>query len=293
MALLKWPKPGSNGSVSPEGSTEGRMPLMEHLRELRNRLLIALLGLVAGIVIGFVYFDPIWKFLEEPYCGLQQAQQLRPGQCTLLVLGVFDSFFVNLKVAALCGLVVSSPLWLYQIWAFVTPGLYRNEKRYSMMFMGLAVPLFLLGAGLAYLVTDTGLAILLSFAPTGTLTGLTIDEYLNYILVMIVIFGVSFELPLLMVFLNVIGVLPRATVAKHRRMVIFIMFLFAAVATPSTDPFSMIALAIPMVVLFALAEGFMYLREKRSASKGDDFSHLSDDEASPLDLEATDTDPPR
>ncbi|MER7129514.1 twin-arginine translocase subunit TatC [Streptosporangium saharense] len=264
---------------------------MEHLRELRNRILIALLGLALGIVVGFIYFDPIWKFLEEPYCGLQQAQQLRPGQCTLLVLGVFDSFFVNLKVAALFGLVASSPIWLYQLWAFVTPGLYRNEKRYSVMFMGLAVPLFAAGAALAYFIMDTGLAILLSFAPEGTLTGLTIDEYLGYALVMIVIFGVSFELPLLMVFLNVIGVLPRATVAKHRRTVIFIMFVFAALATPSTDPFSMIALAIPMVVLFALAEGFMYLREKR-LPKGEDFSNLSDDEASPLDLE-TDTDPPK
>ncbi|GAA3102213.1 twin-arginine translocase subunit TatC [Streptosporangium carneum] len=289
MALLKWPKPGSNGSVPPEGAAEGRMSLMEHLRELRNRILISFLGLAVGIGIGFVYFDPIWNFLEEPYCSLQQAQQLRPGQCTLLVLGVFESFFVNLKVAALFGLVASSPVWLYQIWAFVTPGLYRNEKRYSLMFMGLAVPLFLAGAGLAYLVTDTGLAILLSFAPEGTLTGLTIDEYLSYILVMIVIFGVSFELPLLMVFLNVIGVLPRATVAKHRRMTIFIMFVFAAIATPSTDPFSMVALAIPMVGLFALAEGFMYLRERR-ASKDEDFSHLSDDEASPLDLGTTDTD---
>ncbi len=297
MALLKWPRSGRNRSMPPQDAAEGRMPLMEHLRELRNRLLLALLGLAVGIVIGFIYFDPIWHFLSQPYCGLQQAQQLRPGKCTLLVLGVFDSFFVNLKVAAMFGLVASSPVWLWQIWAFVTPGLYRNEKRYSMLFMGLAIPLFLAGAGLAYLVMDTGLAILLSFAPADTLTGLTIDEYLSYILVMIVIFGVSFELPLLMVFLNVIGVLPHATVAKHRRMVIFIMFVFAAVATPSTDPFSMIALAIPMVVLFALAEGFMYLRERR-APKGDDFSHLSDDEASPLDLGAdedlgTDTGPAR
>jgi sec-independent protein translocase protein TatC len=98
---------------------------------------------------------------------------------------------------------------------------------------------------------------------------------------MLVIFGVSFELPLLMVFLNVIGVLPRRLVAKHRRMIIFIMFLFAGIATPSTDPFSMVALAIPMVVLFALAEGFMYLRERR-LPKDEDFSHLDDDEASPL-----------
>lgn len=275
------------------------MPLMDHLRELRNRLIIALLGLLVGIIIGFIYFDPIWKFISEPYCGLPQAQQLRPGQCTMLILGVFDSFFVNLKVAAMFGLVVSSPIMLWQIWGFVTPGLYRNEKRYSVMFMVLAVPLFLVGSALAYFVMDTGLSILLGFAPPGTLTSLTIDEYLSYALIMIIVFGISFELPLLMVFLNIIGVLPHALVAKYRRMVIFLMFVFAAVATPGGDPFTMIALALPMVILFALAEGFMYLRERRQP-KDEDFSHLSDDEASPLpadtsplDSGTTDVDPGR
>jgi len=283
MALLKWPKSGRNGAApSPAEAGDGRMSLMEHLRELRNRLVIALLGLVAGTIVGFIFFAPIWEFVSAPYCGLPQAQELRSGQCTMLILGVFDSFFVNLKVAAMFGLVVSSPIWLWQIWGFVTPGLYRNEKRYSILFMLLAVPLFLGGAALAYFVMDTGLSILLSFAPPGTVVSLTIDEYLSYALIMIIVFGISFELPLLMVFLNIIGVLPRSLVAKHRRMVVFLMFVFGAVATPGGDPFTMIALALPMVLLFALAEGFMYLREKRQ-SKGEDFSHLSDDEASSLD----------
>ncbi|GAA3447223.1 twin-arginine translocase subunit TatC [Planomonospora venezuelensis] len=310
MALLKWPKPGRNGSVSSEDAADGRMPLMEHLRELRNRLVIALLGLLAGIILGFVFFDPIWSFISAPYCSLQQSQQLR-GECTFLILGVFESFFVNLKVAAMFGLVATSPLWLYQIWAFVTPGLYRNEKRYSLTFLAIAVPLFLAGAALAYFVMDTGLAILLGFAPDNAIPTITLDEYLGYALVLLIVFGISFELPLLMVFLNVIGVLPRATVAKHRRMVIFIMFVFGAIATPGGDPFTMIALALPMVILFALAEGVMHLREKRR-SKGEDYSHLSDDEASdlpdasgvpeaadlpeddsPLDLNTNGTDPAR
>ncbi|MFC4062171.1 twin-arginine translocase subunit TatC [Planomonospora corallina] len=279
MALLKWPRPGRKGSVSSEDA-EGRMPLMEHLRELRNRLVVALLGVLGGIILGFVFFDPVWDFVSGPYCSLQQSQQLR-GECTFLVLGVFESFFVNLKVAALFGVVVTSPIWLYQVWAFVTPGLYRNEKRYSLTFMGLAIPLFLGGAALAYFVMDTGLAIMLGFAPENSITTITLDEYLGYVLVLLIVFGVSFELPLLMVFLNLIGVLPRATVAKHRRMIIFLMFVFGAIATPGGDPFTMIALALPMVILFALAEGVMYLREKRAADSGE-FSGLSDDEASPL-----------
>ncbi|WP_326823400.1 twin-arginine translocase subunit TatC [Streptosporangium sp. NBC_01756] len=286
MALLKWPKPGRNESVSPDDSAEGRMPLMAHLRELRNRLVIALLAMIAGIIVGFVFFDPIWSFITEPYCKLPVSHLLREGECTFAIRGVFEAFFVNLKVAAMFALVVSSPVWLYQIWAFVTPGLYRSEKRYSISFLALAIPLFLAGAALAYFIMDTGLAILLGFAPTNAIPLLEMDDYLSYALVMLIIFGVSFELPLLMVFLNVIGVLPRATVAKHRRMVIFIMFLFAAIATPSTDPFSMVALAIPMVVLFALAEGFMYLRERR-LPKDEDFSQLADDEASPLKDEAS------
>ncbi|GAA3429105.1 twin-arginine translocase subunit TatC [Streptosporangium sandarakinum] len=298
MALLKWPKPGQNRSVPSEDAAEGRMPLMDHLRELRNRLIIALLGLVAGIIIGLVFFDPIWAFITKPYCNLPASQVLRKGECTFAIRGVFEAFFVNLKVAALFAVVVSSPVWLYQIWAFVTPGLYRNEKRYSATFLGMAIPLFLAGAALAYVIMDKGLSILLGFAPANAIPLLEMDDYLTYALVMLIIFGVSFELPLLMVFLNVIGVLPHATVAAHRRMVIFIMFVFAAIATPSTDPFSMIALALPMVLLFALAEGFMYLRERRAAAKGDDFSHLSDDEASalpdevsPLDSDTTDSDP--
>ncbi|GAA2877363.1 twin-arginine translocase subunit TatC [Streptosporangium fragile] len=281
MALLKWPKPGRNGAAPPADSADGRMPLMEHLRELRNRLVISLLAMVVGIIVGFVFFQPIWTFITEPYCALPVSQVLREGECTFAIRGVFEAFFVNLKVAAMFALVASSPVWLYQIWAFVTPALYRNERRYSIAFLAMAIPLFLAGAALAYFIMDTGLAILLGFAPDNAVPLLEMDEYLSYALVMLIIFGVSFELPLLMVFLNVIGVLPRATVAKHRRMVIFIMFLFAALATPSTDPFSMVALAIPMVVLFALAEGFMYLRERRQP-KGEDFSHLSDDEASSL-----------
>ncbi|MDF5753838.1 twin-arginine translocase subunit TatC [Spongiactinospora sp. TRM90649] len=283
MALLKWPKPGANGSQARD--PEGRMPLMDHLRELRNRLVIAVLALVVGTVLGFLVFDPVWDFLKAPFCETSAAQQLRPGECSLAIGGIFQSFFLTLHVAAMVGVVASSPVWLYQVWAFVTPGLYRNERRYTFSFLGLAVPLFLAGAILAYLVMDTSLSILLSFAPESGVPLIQIDEYLSYTMIMLLVFGVSFELPLLMVFLNIIGVLPRATVKKHRRMVIFLMFVFGAVATPGGEPLTMIALALPMVGLFGLAEVFMYLREKRQPV-AEDYSGLSDDEASPLDVDS-------
>jgi sec-independent protein translocase protein TatC len=274
MALLKR-------SSQPAADPEGRMPLMEHLRELRNRLLIAAVAVVVGIIIGWIFFDPVWAFIKEPFCETPQAQQLRVGECTLTYGGIFQSFFLTLKVSAMVGVVVSSPVWLYQVWAFVTPALYRNEKRYSIAFLGLAIPLFVIGAFLAYVIMDTSLAILLGFAPSDTVAIIQIDEYVSYVLIMLVIFGISFELPLLLVFLNVIGVLPHATVKKYRRWVIFSMFVFGAVITPGGDPLTMMALAMPMIVLYFLAELFMFMREKRRPAT-EDFSHLSDDEASPL-----------
>lgn len=255
MALLK--------RSTPSVPDDGRMTLMEHIRELRNRLVKAILAVVAGTVVGFIFFEPIWKFLKQPYCRLPQARQLYEDRCMLFVNGVFDSFFVNLKVALMFGLVVSAVFWLYQLWAFVTPGLYQNERRYTIAFLGLAVPLFTAGAALAYLIMDKGLGLLLGFTPEDTLNLLTINDYLNFTLAMLAIFGVSFLMPLLMVFLNVIGVLRFATVAKHQRMVVFLLFVFSAVATPSQDPFSMLMLALPMVGLFYIAQAVMFFRDRR------------------------------
>ncbi|KAB8195239.1 twin-arginine translocase subunit TatC [Nonomuraea phyllanthi] len=273
MALLK--RSGSKSQRDPEG----RMPLMEHLRELRNRLLIAFAAVAVGLIVGWIVFPPVWELLKEPYCSTVQSRQLT-GSCSLTYNGIFSSFFITLKVSLMVGLVVASPVWLHQIWSFVTPALYRSEKRYSLAFLGLAIPLFVLGALVSYFIMDTALGFLLSFSLEDTVATISIDDYLNYVLIMLVIFGVSFELPLLLAFLNVIGVLSHATVAKHRRLVIFLMFVFGAIVTPGGDPLTMMALAAPMIVLFLAAELFMFVREKRRPAS--EFGDLSDDEASPL-----------
>ncbi|MGI5487528.1 twin-arginine translocase subunit TatC [Microtetraspora malaysiensis] len=258
MALLK------RSSTAAPADDDGRMTLMEHVRELRNRLVKMILAVLAGTIVGFVFFDPIWTFMTGPFCRLPPAYKLTNGAgCTLVVHGVLDGFFINLKVAAIFGAVVSAPIWLYQIWAFVTPGLYNNERRYSLTFLGLAVPLFGAGAALAYLTLDKGLALLLSFVPLNAVPLIDVSDYLGFLIMMLVIFGISFLMPLLMVFLNFLGVLRFKTVAKHQRMVVFLLFVFAAVATPSQDPFTMLALAIPMVLLFFVAEGVMYLRDRK------------------------------
>ncbi|WP_062348665.1 twin-arginine translocase subunit TatC [Herbidospora yilanensis] len=263
MALLKrssTPKPSAAAD-----DPDGRMSLMDHLRELRNRLFKMIIGVVLATILGLVFFDPIWDFMTGPFCRLPDAYRLGGGkECSLVVGSVTGGLFINLKVAFIFGIVVASPLWIYQLWAFVTPGLYRNEKRYSYTFLGLAFPLFLAGATLAYLTMDKGLSLLLGFVPENAVPLIDVNDYLTFLMMMLLIFGVSFLLPLLLVFLNLIGVVRYETVAKHQRMVIFGFFVFAAVATPSQDPFTMLALALPMIGLFFVAEAFMYFHDKRA-----------------------------
>jgi sec-independent protein translocase protein TatC len=263
---------------------EGRMPLMEHIRELRNRLLKALLGLGLGMVVGWIFFKPAWNFIAEPFCKLNIQGVVGCGKDghPLIVTGVFDAFFLHLKIAFVVGLILSSPVWLYQLWAFVAPGLYQRERRWTYVFMGGAIPLFAAGAFLAYLTLDKVLGILLGFTPDHVVPLVTITSYLSYAVAMLLIFGATFELPLFVVVLNLAGVLTHARIRKWRRTLVFGIFVFAAVATPSQDPFTMLALALPTVVLFEVAELVAYVHDRRKAARPDPYADLSDDEASPL-----------
>ncbi|GLY91542.1 twin-arginine translocase subunit TatC [Actinoallomurus iriomotensis] len=259
------------------------MPLMEHIRELRNRILKALLGIVAGGIVGWIFYDPIWRVLQHPYCKIPQAHRLN-GQCALTTTGILDPFVLRIKICLIIGLVLASPIWLYQLWAFVAPGLYQRERRWTYVFMGGAIPLFAAGAFLAYETLDKGLGILLGFTPDHVVPIVTITSYLGYAVAMLLIFGATFELPLFVVILNFAGVLTHARIRKWRRTLVFGIFVFAAVATPSQDPFTMLALALPTVVLFEVAEVIAYVHDRRKAARPDPYAHLSDDEASPLDM---------
>ncbi|MBW8483413.1 twin-arginine translocase subunit TatC [Actinomadura sp. PM05-2] len=263
------------------------MPLMDHLRELRSRLFKAVLGLVAGGIVGWVFFPPIWDFLKKPYTRIP-AEHCIDAKCDLVVHGIFDGFFIHLKVALIVGAVISSPVWLYQIWAFVAPGLYKRERRWTYVFMIAAVPLFGLGAALAYLTMDKGLSIFIGLAPGDSIVLVGVQDYLGYAQAMLLIFGLTFELPLFIVVLNVAGVLTHDRIRRSRRMLLFGIFVFAAVATPSQDPFTMLALALPTVFLFEVAEILAYFHDRRKAARPDPYEGLSDDEASPLDLAALD-----
>jgi sec-independent protein translocase protein TatC len=272
---------------SRQANPEGRMPLMGHIRELRNRLIKSMAALFACTIIGWIVFKPVWDFLKEPYCSLPQSHVIN-NQCTLVTNTIFSGFFIHLKIAFIIGLVLSAPIWLYQLWAFVAPGLYHRERRWTYAFLGTAVPLFAFGTALAYLTVDKGLRIFLSFVPADVSALITVDHYLGYVLVMLLVFGLTFELPLFVVILNLAGVLTFARIKKSQRMIIFGVFVFAAVATPSGDPFTMLALALPTLLLFEVATVLAFFNDRRKARRPDPYAGLSDDEAAPLDLEDID-----
>ncbi len=246
------------------------MPLMEHIREFRNRLIKAVLGLILGMIIGWLVYKPAFHFITGPFCKItiQGTTGCRgPDSHPLVVTGVFDPFFVKLKVAFVVGVIVSSPIWFYQLWAFIAPGLYRREKRWTFAFVGAAVPLFALGGFFAYLAMSRGLRFLLGLTPEGVRALITIDTYFGYAMAMLFIFGLAFELPLVLIILNLAGVISHQFIRKHRRVMIFLVFVFAGAATPSPDPFSMLLLAVPCVILVELAELFVWLNDRRRARR--------------------------
>jgi sec-independent protein translocase protein TatC len=269
-----------------EGSDpEGRMSLIEHIRELRNRVVKIALALLVGTGVGLALFHPVWLLIERPFCSAKiNGHTGCHGLGHQLVLNsVLAPFTLRVEVAFFFGLVVTSPIWLYQIWAFVAPGLYRREKRWTYAFVGTAVPLFLVGAGIAYFAMSRGLAYLLGLTPHGVLNLPPVSTYLGYFFGMILGFGLAFELPLLVLMLNVAGVLTHEFFRKWRRLIIFGVFVFAGIASPSPDPLTMLALAGPCVVLVELAELLIWMNDRRRASRATLYEGLADDELAPLD----------
>jgi sec-independent protein translocase protein TatC len=267
---------------------DGTMSLRDHISELRSRLLKALLFIGLGAVVGWILYPQILEVLKEPYCQLPADQRLTtgPGQCKLIFTAPLDGFVLRLKVGAICGVLLAAPFWLYQLWAFVTPGLHRREKRWTVLFVGLSTVLFAAGAVLSYFTIEKALALLVGFAGDSTVAAIDAPKYISFVTSMLLVFGAAFELPLLVAMLNLIGVLSAARLIRWQRLAIFLIFVFAAVATPSQDPISMCMLAIPMSMLFEIAVLFAWLHDRRKARREaeESFGDLSDDEASPLDL---------
>lgn len=260
-AALKPPPPSPDGSMS----------LFEHLRELRYRLVVASVAIIVGMIICSFFQADLFDVLRRPYdLAIIDLKQKRPEAVTALVNnGLASPFTLALKICAVGGLLLTSPIWLWQLWAFIVPGLLAKKKKWTMIFIGAATPLFAAGVAVGYVVMPKGISVLLGFTQDGVTNLQDISTFLSFLLRMMVVFGIAFLIPLLVLMLNILGVIKARQLAKARRFVIFGTFVFGAVATPSTDPFSMLALALPMTALFLGAEVIAHVLDRRKARRVD------------------------
>lgn len=255
---------------------DGRMSLVEHLYELRGRLGKSLIAIAVGIVVVFFLWEPLFTFLRQPYCRTGAGAR----SCDLYALGIFDQFKVRLRVASIGGVVAAAPVWLYQLGAFITPALHRKEKRYAAGFLGSSLVLFAVGAFFAYITLDKGLDFLLGVGGHGITVLPSISSYLNFVTLTLLAFGVAFEFPVVILFLHVAGVLPVSRLVAWRRGMIVFLAVFAAVVTPSTDPYSFLFMWVPLCLLYEVCIAVARLRERGRRRDGEQGGHeqLGDDE---------------
>jgi len=259
------------------------MSLIEHLRELRNRLFKASLAIVIGTVLAWGFYPQIFEILSQPVNVIVEQAQANGRDVRLVLGGVADAFILQIKVSVVTSMLVTSPIWIYQLWRFITPGLYRKEKLRAYLFAGVATPLFVSGAVLAYIFLPIGLNILFGFTPLGVGNYVPVDRYLSFFLRMVLVFGISFLAPLFIVMLNIFDMLEAKAITSRWRVVVLSVFAFAAVATPTGDPVNMTLLAVPVLLLISIATFIAWLNDKRRARTraNDPVLGLSDDEASP------------
>jgi sec-independent protein translocase protein TatC len=259
--------------------TDGRMSLGDHLRELRRRLVIAALAIAVGSVFGWLEYDRLFNAIMAP---LRQVAAERHGLVNINFGGITQPFTVQLQVALFVGVIVASPVWLFQVWGFIVPGLTKREKRTSIAFIGAAVPLFLLGCFLATLAVPRAVEVLLGFTPQGAVNLPDAALYLTFVTRFILAFGLAFLLPVFLVGLNAAHVLPARIMLKGWRIAVILIFVFAAMMTPTPDAWTMLALAFPMVALFYAAVGIATLLDRRRTRREPEWTKVADDEASQL-----------
>jgi sec-independent protein translocase protein TatC len=260
-------------------SPDGRMSLGDHLRELRRRVVIAASAILVGSVLGWFEYDSLFKQIMAP---LRKLEAERGGLVNINFGGITQPFTVQLQVAMFVGIIVASPVWLFQVWGFIVPGLTKREKRTAMAFVGAAAPLFLTGCFLATRVVPRAVEILIGFTPQGAANLPDAALYLTFVTRFILAFGLAFLLPVFLVGLNVAHILPARVMLKGWRIAVLLIFVFAAVMTPTPDAWTMLVLAFPMVGLFYAAVGVSMLLDKRRARREPEWAKVPDDEASPL-----------
>ena len=269
---------------------DGRMALADHLRELRARLLRISVFLTVGIVVAWFFYDQLFALIYEPYKQAQVTLQGEGVDSKPVLTGVANPLLLQLKLCALATVVVGSPFWLYQIWAFIVPGLHPHERRWTRVFATVAGPLFIAGVAVGYYVLPKGLEVLIGFTPASIQNLVEFGDYFRFLTRMLLVFGIAFEIPLFVVMLSLAGVVSGKALGNYRPWIIVGTFVFAAVATPSTDPFSMLMLAIPMTILFLVSEVIARVIDRRRAKRAaaDGLTGFDDDQASPLSYDRED-----
>jgi sec-independent protein translocase protein TatC len=251
-------------------STGGRMPLIEHFRELRSRVVKSALVIALTSVVGWFFFNEIITQLAKPVCDLKFAQETGAESCgALYISGVLGPLNLQIKVAILSGIILAAPVWLYQLWAFIAPALHRKEKRNSIFFIVAATPFFAAGAFLGYTILPIAIEVLFGFTPDALNNLVKFDEYLDFVMRAILLFGIAFELPVFLITFNLIGFLSGKAILKPWRAWVFAITLFVAGFTPSADPLSMLALAVPLIGLYLLSGVFALLNDRRRARKSE------------------------
>jgi len=259
---------------------DGRMALSDHLRELRGRILKILTILLVGLIVSLFFFDPIFELVLGPY---EDAVAGLPDDIDSVATigGVGGPLMLYLKLCGTTALILTSPFWLYQIWAFILPGLHDKERKWTRVFAAIAGPLFLAGVAVGYVTLPKGLELLIGLTQEDLTNLVEFGDYLTFLIRTLLVFGIAFEIPVFVVLLNLAGVLPGKALGAHRAWIIVGTFAFAAIATPSTDPFTMLFLAIPMVFLFLISEVIARFLDRRRAA-ADPERAWDDDQASPL-----------
>lgn len=246
----------------------GRMPLLDHLRELRMRVLKSALAISLCSTLGWYYYNTIISKLAEPVCDLKKAQSSGSSSCgSLYISGVLGPLNLQIKVAILSGIILAAPIWLYQLWAFIAPALHRKEKRNSFFFFIAATPFFAVGAYLGYSILPVAVRVLFGFTPHSLTNLVRFDDFLDFVLRVILLFGIAFELPVFLITFNAIGFLSGKAILKPWRIWVFGICLFVAGFTPSADPLSMIALAAPLIALYLLAGLISLVNDRRRAKR--------------------------
>jgi len=240
------------------------MSLRGHLGELRKRLFWSALFFAIATVGGWYLFDPVFAALQKPIVDLAASKGIN---ATINFNSVVSAFDLRMQISMFIGLIISSPFWLWNLWRFITPGLKTNERKYSLGFLLTAFPLFLSGCALAWYSLPTFVKSLLAFTPQGSANIISASDYILFSLRILLVFGLAFVMPVVLVLLNFLGILTSKSIRKSWRVAVFLSALLAAMATPTADPMSMFFLMIPLIALFYLAVGVTALRDRASKRK--------------------------